>query len=646
MNAFYDIKPRGMSWSNVDDYSTRQEIIKCVVVGDTAVGKTRLICARACNAFLTLPQMLATHIPTVWAIDQYRNHEVLQRSWMIVDGVNVSLRLWDTFGDHEKDRKFAYGRSDVVLLCFSISSLQSLKNCKTKWYSEIKHNCPHAPIVLVGCKNDLRHMYRDEHFLELCRERSPFVRLIQENDMVSRDQGRQVANEIGAVYYETSVFTQYGVDEVFENAMRMALIARRQQRFWMKSLKNVRMPLLQIPYCPPEPKEPTANISESTFERELHSLLDKEYESDVILITRQNELKAHKIILAASSSYFKQIFISLSEPDLKKGKKVTLTTFQNFSSHSILSFLRFVYCDNLNTISYNEIDELKEIANITDVEEFQTFLRALEENDNRKKLESQKLHIQKMSSNLEKLGLQEQRFADVTFKVDNGKCIAHRSLLMARCDVMAAMFGGDFRESSAEIIPFPEVSKEAFDQCLYYLYTDCIEQNINVQNCLLILELANRLCLRRFISLIEVHIIKELSGMKTGGVNLTDYVFRFLETSQVHNADQLSEWCQYYIITHYQSIFMNDPKLLRSLHPDNQAYLNKNRWPPIHYLKEQEYYERCTRERELKERPQKYLLWKTTKKKMSQCLWSLNKTKETTENSEQSNNLVIHSVSN
>ncbi|PRD33893.1 UNVERIFIED_CONTAM: Rhobtb2 [Trichonephila clavipes] len=105
-----------------------------------------------------------------------RNHLVLKRSWMIVDGVNVSLRLWDTFGDHEKDRKFAYGRSDVVLLCFSISSPQSFKHCKTKWFPEIRQYCPNVPIVLVGCKNDLRHVYRDERFLELCKERSPFIR--------------------------------------------------------------------------------------------------------------------------------------------------------------------------------------------------------------------------------------------------------------------------------------------------------------------------------------------------------------------------------------------------------------------------------------------------------------------------------------
>lgn len=117
------------------------ETIKCVVVGDNAVGKTRLICARACNATLTQYQLLATHVPTVWAIDQYRvcqevwtfifplmtlqkhmisiaTHKsnaivvlkVLERSRDVVDDVSVSLRLWDTFGDHHKDRRFAYGR--------------------------------------------------------------------------------------------------------------------------------------------------------------------------------------------------------------------------------------------------------------------------------------------------------------------------------------------------------------------------------------------------------------------------------------------------------------------------------------------------------------------------------------------------------
>lgn len=102
--------------------------------------------------------------------------KVLERSWEVVDSVNVSLRLWDTFGDHEKDRRFAYGRSDVVLLCFSINNPVSLRNCKLMWYPEIRKFCPQTPVLLVGCKNDLRYMYRDETYLSYFRDKSPFVR--------------------------------------------------------------------------------------------------------------------------------------------------------------------------------------------------------------------------------------------------------------------------------------------------------------------------------------------------------------------------------------------------------------------------------------------------------------------------------------
>ncbi|TRZ18946.1 hypothetical protein HGM15179_008166 [Zosterops borbonicus] len=150
------------------------ETIKCVVVGDNAVGKTRLICARACNTTLTQYQLLATHVPTVWAIDQYRVcQEVLERSRDVVDEVSVSLRLWDTFGDHHKDRRFAYGRSDVVVLCFSIANPNSLNHVKTMWYQEIKHFCPRTPVILVGCQLDLR--YADLEAVN--RARRPLARL-------------------------------------------------------------------------------------------------------------------------------------------------------------------------------------------------------------------------------------------------------------------------------------------------------------------------------------------------------------------------------------------------------------------------------------------------------------------------------------
>ena len=60
------------------------------------------------------------------------------------------------------------------------------------------------------------------------------------------DEARAVARDLGICYYETSVFTYYGVNEVFENSIRAALIARRQTRFWMTNLKRVQRPLLQV----------------------------------------------------------------------------------------------------------------------------------------------------------------------------------------------------------------------------------------------------------------------------------------------------------------------------------------------------------------------------------------------------------------
>lgn len=69
-----------------------------------------------------------------------------------------------------------FPRSDVVLLCFSIASPMSLRNCKAMWYPEIRRFCPDVPVILVGCKNDLRYMYRDETYLSYFGERSPFVR--------------------------------------------------------------------------------------------------------------------------------------------------------------------------------------------------------------------------------------------------------------------------------------------------------------------------------------------------------------------------------------------------------------------------------------------------------------------------------------
>ncbi|XP_010874297.1 rho-related BTB domain-containing protein 2 isoform X1 [Esox lucius] len=308
MHHFIMLRPQLMD-SDMDYERPNVETIKCVVVGDNAVGKTRLICARACNATLTQYQLLATHVPTVWAIDQYRVcQEVLERSRDVVDDVSVSLRLWDTFGDHHKDRRFAYGRSDVVVLCFSIANPNSLYHVKTMWYPEIKHFCPRAPVILVGCQLDLR--YADLEAVN--RARRPLARPIKSNEILPPERGREVAKELGVPYYETSVVAQFGVKDVFDNAIRAALISRRHLQFWKSHLRNVQRPLLQAPFLPPKPPPPIITVPPPPTTTEEHPgrLLEDPLCSDVILILQENQrIFAHKIYLATSSSKFYDLFI-------------------------------------------------------------------------------------------------------------------------------------------------------------------------------------------------------------------------------------------------------------------------------------------------------------------------------------------------
>lgn len=88
--------------------------------------------------------------------------------------------------------------------------------------------------------------------------------MVRKSDLVMPDEARAVARELGVSYYETSVFTYFGINEVFENAIRSALIARRQQRFWMTNLKRVQRPLLQAPFRPPKPPPPEVSVVSGT----------------------------------------------------------------------------------------------------------------------------------------------------------------------------------------------------------------------------------------------------------------------------------------------------------------------------------------------------------------------------------------------
>jgi len=176
--------------------------LKCVVVGDGAVGKTSLLISYTRNAF---PE---DYVPTVF--DNYTAD-------VLFNGKPVTLGLWDTAGqeDYDKLRPLSYPMTDVFLVCFSIISNTSFQNVTDKWIEELKEHQPDTPIVLCGLKSDLRHDSKN-------------ISLDAKWEEVSKASAQALAKELGAPYRECSALTQEGLKAVFEEVIRIGLMPKRE----------------------------------------------------------------------------------------------------------------------------------------------------------------------------------------------------------------------------------------------------------------------------------------------------------------------------------------------------------------------------------------------------------------------------------
>jgi len=176
------------------------QTIKCVVVGDGAVGKTCLLISYTTNKFPS------EYVPTV-----FDNYAVT----VMIGGEPYTLGLFDTAGqeDYDRLRPLSYPQTDVFLVCFSVVSPSSFENVKEKWVPEIKHHCPKTPFLLVGTQNDLREEPGTMEKLAKNRQKP-----------ITLELGAKQGKELRAVkYVECSALTQKGLKNVFDEAILAAL---------------------------------------------------------------------------------------------------------------------------------------------------------------------------------------------------------------------------------------------------------------------------------------------------------------------------------------------------------------------------------------------------------------------------------------
>eukprot|EP00118_Oscarella_pearsei_P021081 m.234370 g.234370 ORF g.234370 m.234370 type:complete len:468 (+) comp40109_c0_seq16:1043-2446(+) len=452
-----------------------------------------------------------------------------------------------------------------------------------------------------------------------------------------------MAKKLGcAGYYENSALTQEGVKCVFDNVFRAALngIERYGWLPWYRRRKKgqVEGPVLQPPILP-EFHAPWINIETSSYAEDWGTMVDNLTSSDVEIHVENQTFYAHKVVLCSASQLFRNIFHVKSDravdvssaggvaPKTKskanqaipvtdiiagkipgfqflKEKKINsdMNTTALYLSDDITTkmfkhVLQFIYTGivDLEGESDEAKDSLQKAAETFDMPDL---VKVCENAKNGMEFLNPSIGTwmnDRCGAAAKQLFLNESILADVSFKVDGTNIPAHSTVLTARCEVMAAMFGGSFAESQSKGVEITGTSLECFLALLEYLYTDHapVEETDSVG----LLVLANRFCLPRLVTLCELYIPKEVDRATANCIAEADIdVIGLLLTCQMHNARQLSDWCLHFIAINCTA--MKRRPEFKLLDGDNLQYVEENLYPPPSYFKELEEYERMMASRE------------------------------------------------
>jgi len=186
---------------------------KVIVLGDEQCGKTSLLYSFSRKSFES-------------------DHPVVFEDDIITlrfGTKTVQLLLIDLsgLGEYEGFRCELYKDTDLFIVCFDIGNPQSLENVQEVWIPEIAREEPHAPFILVGCKNDLRSdsaLTSELDQIEEQYEKFGEIEKTINETAVTRQLAEKVGLDWGGrEYIECCARTGYQTSEVFHVAAQLLL---------------------------------------------------------------------------------------------------------------------------------------------------------------------------------------------------------------------------------------------------------------------------------------------------------------------------------------------------------------------------------------------------------------------------------------
>ena len=160
-------------------------LIKFIIIGDAAVGKSNLLVRYTSGQFKEEYQL------TIGV--EFGSNNV------IIGDNTYRIQIWDTAGQ-ENFRSITrsyYKNTACAIIVYEISNKKSFENISS-WIEECKNTAPKSILmVLVGNKCDL------------------------DNREVSEEEGREFAEKNGMLFFETSAKTGKNVEELFKESVKV-----------------------------------------------------------------------------------------------------------------------------------------------------------------------------------------------------------------------------------------------------------------------------------------------------------------------------------------------------------------------------------------------------------------------------------------
>lgn len=166
----------------MDDSKPLEYVVKFLLVGDSAVGKTSLLLR------YTEDRFLATHLPTIGV-----DYKIKKMSF---DDLALKIQIWDTAGQ-ERFKVIAtsyFKGTHGIILVYSCDNRESFEHI-TNWIRQADQSAPmNSRKILIGNKSDLDESKR----------------------VVTIEEGRSLAEKHNIPFFETSAKWNLNINEAFE----------------------------------------------------------------------------------------------------------------------------------------------------------------------------------------------------------------------------------------------------------------------------------------------------------------------------------------------------------------------------------------------------------------------------------------------